>query len=352
MSRAANESTFSQASPRKQIRLLRIGGPIIIWSLLSIPVLAQSGASYIAERRIDTIFVDGNLNEASWATATNTSPFTIWDGSPAPVALQTTAKMVWDDQYLYIAFNCRDPDVYATYTARDSPLWEQDNFEAFVTIPGTTGYVEAEGSPKGTIWDGLFTNVFQGPGGSYTITGLQVAGKVNGTLNNSSDQDIGFAAEMRLPFADIYQGVPGGHPIHGTQLRLNLNRIDWNTPTTQGGPGASGTDTYYAWSPVPGNGVSFHRPDEFGTVTFSTNAVTAPAWVFTEQRLSGTNVILSGVGHPGGTYIVLLSTNLSLPPANWQRITTNSFDSVTGQFSFTNAIDPENPQEFFRLQSQ
>jgi len=335
----------------KQSRLLHLIGLVVVECYLIHPGLSQSGASYTAERRIDTILIDGNLNEASWQNAADTSVFTFWDGSAAPASLRTTARMVWDDQYLYIACSARDPDVYATYTVRDARLWEQDNFEVFVTVPGTTGYLEVEGSPKGTIWDGSFTNVFQGPGGSYTVTGLQVSGSVSGTLNNSSDQDTGFTGEMRLPFADVYQGIPGGHPVNGTQLRMNLNRINWNTPATQGGPGAAGSDTYYAWSPVPGTGISFHRPDKFGTITFSTNSVPAPTWVFTTPMISGSNLVLSGVGHPGGSYRVLVSTNLVLPSVNWTRIATNSFDSVTARFRFTNTIDAGNPQLFYRLQS-
>src|ERR1041385_2727556 len=208
----------------------------VMGTLCVSPVFAQSGASYTALRRIDTITVDGNLNEASWATATNTTVFTLWNGTAAPVSLQTTANMLWDDQYLFVGFNAKDPDVYATYVGRDVHCWEQDNFEVFVTVPGTTGYVEVEGSPIGAIWDGYFTNVFQGPQGSYTITNLQLAAHVNGTVNNSTDQDIGFTGEVRIPFLEIYHGIPGGHPTNGTQLRLNLNRINWNTPAVQGGP--------------------------------------------------------------------------------------------------------------------
>jgi hypothetical protein len=329
-----------------QLIFLAVGG-----KFLTSLACAQSGASYTAERRIDTIVIDGNLTEASWQNAAQTSVFTFWDGSPAPVSLQTTAKMIWDDQYLYIGFMASDPDVYATYTARDSRLWEQDNFEVFVTVPGTTGYVEVEGSPRGAIWDGVFTNVFQGLGGAYNIAGLQVSARVHGTLNNSSDQDTGFTGEMRLPFIDIYQSAPVGHPLHGTQLRLNLNRINWNTPATQGGLGAAGSDTYYAWSPVPGTGISFHRPDKFGTVTFSTNSVPAPLWMFTAATLAGPNLVLSGVGHPGGSYRVLVTADLTSPITNWTRLATNSFDSVTGHFTFTNSIAPAGSQLFYRLQS-
>jgi len=321
----------------------------VVVSSLTPASFAQSGAVYTAQRRIDTIVVDGNLNEASWHGANNTSVFTVWDGKPAPAALRTTAKMVWDNDYLYIAFSATDGDVYATYSNRDANLWEQDNFEVFVTIPGTTGYIEVEGSPHGTIWDGSFTNVFRGPGGSYTITGLQLAARVQGILNNPAGQDVGFTGEIRLPFADIYRGVPGGHPTNGTQMRLNLNRINWNTPATQGGPGATGSDTYYAWSPVPGSAPSFHQPDKFGTVTFSTNSVPPPVWMFTSHMISGTNLVLNGTGHTGGVYCVLVSTDLAFPAGDWVRIATNTFDAVSGAFAFTNAI--QGRQLFYRLQS-
>jgi hypothetical protein len=323
----------------------------LVGTFLTTSLLAQSGASYTAQRRIDSILIDGKLNEASWVNAAKTSAFVVWDGTPAPASLQTTAKILWDDDYLYVGFYANDPDVYATYTGRDVPCWEQDNFEVFVTIPGTSGYVEVEGSPKGAIWDGSFTNVFKGPGGSSNFTTLRIAARVNGTLNNSGDQDAGFTAEIRLSFSDIYQGNAPGYATNGTQLRMNLNRINWNTPLTQGGPGAAGSDTYYAWSPVPGSGVSFHRPDQFGTVTFSTNSVTPPVWMFTTASLSSTNLVLSGIGHPGGTYWVLVSTNPVVPLTNWSRIATNSFDSVTGEFSFTNSFARETSQLFYRLRS-
>src|SRR5580765_6250395 len=149
----------------KHILLVRRLWLVSIGTLFTGLVLAQGSVSYTALRRIDTLVIDGRLNEASWANAPSTSAFTVWDGSPAPASLETTVKMLWDDNYLYLGFTAKDPDVYATYTGRDVPCWEQDNFEVFVTVPGTTSYLEVEGSPKGAIWDGSFTNVFKGPGG-------------------------------------------------------------------------------------------------------------------------------------------------------------------------------------------
>src|SRR5262249_34949024 len=89
-----------------QLVLLVFGG-----NFLTGPTVAQSGASYTVERRIDTIVLDGNLNEASWQNATQTSAFTFWDGNPAPASLQTTARMIWDcfRRFLTVRFSLALP---------------------------------------------------------------------------------------------------------------------------------------------------------------------------------------------------------------------------------------------------
>jgi hypothetical protein len=59
--------------------------------------------------------------------------------------------------------------------------------------------------------------------------------------------------------------------------------------------------------------------------------------------LSGNNLILSGTGGtPNWYYYALSSTNLAVPVAQWPRIATNQFDN-TGNFNFTNSINPMSP---------
>jgi len=66
---------------------------------------------------------------------------------------------------------------------------------------------------------------------------------------------------------------------------------------------------------------------------------------------SNGNLVLTGTGPANENYLVLTSTNLILPLANWTPIATNSFGPA-GSFSFTNAITPGQPQNFYRLQVQ
>jgi hypothetical protein len=65
--------------------------------------------------------------------------------------------------------------------------------------------------------------------------------------------------------------------------------------------------------------------------------------------LSGTNFVLTGTnGVPGGGYVVLIATNLALPVGSWTPLATNTFDP-SGNFSFTNALDPAAAQRFYRI---
>jgi polygalacturonase len=54
-------------------------------------------------------------------------------------------------------------------------------------------------------------------------------------------------------------------------------------------------------------------------------------------------------GVTNGTHYVLTSTNIALPLTNWTRLVTNQFDG-SGNFNFTNAMNPNSPQSFYLLQ--
>jgi hypothetical protein len=94
--------------------------------------------------------------------------------------------------------------------------------------------------------------------------------------------------------------------------------------------------------------------DQFGE---STNSLEASAMIAPRHPListpifQGASMILSGTGGvPTALYYVLSSTNLALPPAQWTPSGTSSFDN-SGNFGFTNTVDPTVPQLFYLLQT-
>lgn len=135
--------------------------------------------------------IDANLDEAIWSYAKkvklayNTSP---QDSTPAEV--ETTAMMIEDGEYLYVAFIAKDPnpeEIRAYYRNRDGIFQddfvgiildtfndEQRGYEFFVnplgsqgdlTIDDTTGGNNNEDSNWDTVWDSA---------GTITETGYQV----------------------------------------------------------------------------------------------------------------------------------------------------------------------------------
>ena len=67
--------------------------------------------------------------------------------------------------------------------------------------------------------------------------------------------------------------------------------------------------------------------------------------------LSGTNLVVNGSnGLSGRTYVVLMSTNLTLPSSQWTPVATNVLNA-DGNFTITatNAVDPNALQRFYRL---
>jgi autotransporter-associated beta strand protein len=66
--------------------------------------------------------------------------------------------------------------------------------------------------------------------------------------------------------------------------------------------------------------------------------------------ISGNGFAFTGTGGVANANFYLLgSTNLSTPLTNWLQLLTNQFDN-NGNFNFTNPLNPNSPQSFYRLQ--
>ncbi len=74
---------------------------------------------YTAQKITSTIKVDGNIYKDVWKNANGAKRFVdMVDGQPGMYNTQTA--LLWNDDYLYIAFTAEEPFVEATQTKRDS----------------------------------------------------------------------------------------------------------------------------------------------------------------------------------------------------------------------------------------
>jgi hypothetical protein len=233
---------------------------------------------YIVTKTTKPIKIDGKLDEASWKSAPSTGPFVdTMTGNPASVS--TEAKLLWDNQNLYFAFENVDNDVWSTLTERDAKLWTQEAVEVMLDADGNgKTYIELQVAPNGNIFD-TYLPTYRKYEDSMDVTPkrkmydwnskLKAKVVVDGTLNKRDDQDKGWTVEMALPLADA-NGLdkPGVKipPAVGDVWRLNMYRMDSPKDKPQIAAG---------WSPpLVGD---FHKLDRFGEIVFGDEKGEVPA---------------------------------------------------------------------------
>ena len=201
--------------------------------------------------------LDGTLDDPAWQQAEEVRLVRNQDG--AEPRFETTVRLLWDDEYLYVGFACEDTRIYATKTERDASLWEEEVVEVFVDANGDqTGYVEIEVSPLNTLLDLYVLNrppePFRGMF-DWDSVGMRHAVQVDGDPHDPASVDRGWRVEMAIPWAD-FATAPHQPPQPGDVWRVNLYRIDQ----------FGGQEELYAWSPTRCE--TFHVPGMFGKLVF------------------------------------------------------------------------------------
>jgi len=237
---------------------------------------------YVCRRAVGPIDVDGRLDETTWADADWTEVFGDIEGASKPAPrFRTRVQMLWDDAYLYIGAYLEEPHVWATLTARDSIIFQDNDFEVFVDPDGDThAYYELEMNALNTVWDLLLVKPYRDGGPAvhaWDIQGLKTGVNVMGTLNDPSDRDKAWTVEIALPFAVLKECIPGKpeRPAAGDQWRVNFSRVEYRVETDTGayvkvkdaGTGKPLPEDNWTWTPQ--GVINIHYPEMWGYVQFS-----------------------------------------------------------------------------------
>jgi cellulose/xylan binding protein with CBM9 domain len=221
---------------------------------------------YVARKVKTAPKIDGKLDDAAWKEAPETDAF-VNTLSGAPVEQKTTAKLVYDDKNLYIAFNNADTDVWAELTKHDDKLWTQEVDEVMIDADGDgKTYIELQIAPNGTTFDSYLPLYRQNQ--NDWESKMKTAVKVDGTLNKRDDTDKGWTVEMAIPLEAVKGRAPAGPQIPpkvGDVWRFNMYRMDQPKGKAQVGSG---------WAPpLVGD---FHALDKFGELVFADDKGVVP----------------------------------------------------------------------------
>ncbi len=260
--------------------------PLLHTQPLPVPAISFDPKQYVCYFTDEPITVDGKLNESAWRRAAWTEYFVDIEGPVRPLPrFRTRAKMLWDNEYFYIAAELKEPDIWATLTERDDIIFYDNDFEVFIDPDGNTHkYVELEINAFNTIWDLLliqpYRDIDKAALHDWDIKGIKTGVAIYGTLNQPGDVDSSWTVEIAFPWSAFREianvNLP---PRDGEQWRINFSRVQWRTEVVDGeyrkviNPETNRPYPEDNWVWSPQGVVNMHYPEMWGFVQFTTEIV-------------------------------------------------------------------------------
>jgi len=280
---------------------------------------------YVVYRAVDSIAVDGRLDEDSWTRAPRTVDFGHIQSAAtyARPHLRTRARLLWDDEHLYAAVEMEEPHLMAHVATDDEEIYDDNDIEMFIDVDGDAqNYIELEFNALGTGWDMLLPKEYNRGGMPFShprfaasppwdLAGMRAAVRAEGSFNYPFDTDRGWVIELSLPWASLAATDRSGLPLPaaGRALRVNFSRVqhpwsrtawpivDWED--------RGGLAWDWTWSPVLV--YNMHVCETWGRLILSAREVTSAPDEALEQAFafvvppSARTPSLTGAGRPGGT---------------------------------------------------
>jgi len=240
------------------------------------PQLPWSPLTYTACKSAGDLVMVGILDEPDWQVTPWTQDFVDIEGelNPHPF-LRTRAKLLWDEDWLYIAAQMEEPHIWATLSERDAVIFYDNDFEIFIDPDGDThDYYELEINAMGTLWDLFLIKPYrdrqQVAVNAWDIRDIEYGIHIDGSLNDPSDTDKAWQVEMKIPMKVLaecaHKPVP---PLPGDWWRLNFSRVHWETEIVDGAYRKIPGKPEYNWVWSPQGLIAMHYPERWGYLSFA-----------------------------------------------------------------------------------
>lgn len=185
-------------------------------------------APYAVRRASAPLTIDGRLDEPAWKNAAKIDQFKLFRPVDVPRLPATSARLLWDDDHLYVGFECQDDDIWSYSATDDAPIYLGDVAELFIKPrQDSLAYYEFVFAPSGAIYDARYTS--RGAGLSHRYGDWNSRAKIavtrDGTDDNDTDDDRGYVVEVAIPlqaFADSER------PAKDVDWKFGVFRYDYS----------------------------------------------------------------------------------------------------------------------------
>ncbi len=224
---------------------------------------------YKVLRARDPIIVDGKMDEASWKNAEVRS-FNYFYRGDKPVEKQKTKfRMLWDDENLYLFYECEDTSLTAREKNFDARPYLDDCAEFFcVPVPDSLymhfGFeINITKAPYDYIVLWRYYNNRTIFIRSYNPV-YKVEVMYDGTVNNDKDKDKMWQMEFAIPFTAFSDFNFISRPKAGVRWAFQAVRQDRNFVDDR----FRSTSTLF---PIYNIRLDVHQPARFGLLEFTDN---------------------------------------------------------------------------------
>lgn len=229
---------------------------LLLCAFLAAPLAAQTVPQYQVKRAAAKVVIDGKLDDKSWQAAPTIELQFPWKAQTG-THQKTIGRLLWDDDYLYVSYECQDADIVALRMDRDDPTYLDDAVEIFINPKPSqvSVYFGLEMSARGVLYDYLMSDAryaFK----RFNLQGVLLATFIRGTLNARGDDDQGWNLEVAIPWRNFEEVAP--RPTPGTTWTANLNRWDGVEPDR----------VLSIWSDPQQPRANPHVPAKFGQLVF------------------------------------------------------------------------------------
>ena len=221
------------------------------------PVGRPGPSVYTVKRLTRPMKIDANWNKPPWRSTRSLKVNNFIRGVPAyrPVV---EAKMLYDDENVFVIFRVRDKYVRSITTEINGPVWKDAAVEFFFS-PDTSlpeNYFNLEVNCGGTALLGYRTSGKKPVDDDVKM--IEIAHSLPKTVDPEITDPVTWTVEYRIPFAMLKKYSKVTQPKKGIAWRANFYKIAENNSNPH----------HITWAVVGGSRPTFHSPKYFGTVLF------------------------------------------------------------------------------------
>ena len=167
------------------------------------------------------------------------------------VDICATGQLCYDDSALYVRLAAKESHIRAEYTGLLDAPCEDSCLEFFFSpISGDTRYFNIEYNVNSCVYLGI---------GSCLDNLVRLIPEFGFPFKPEAKRfSDGWEITYHIPFSFIRQFFPDFNPISNSSIRGNFYKCGDLTEK----------EHYFSWNPLTGDVLSFHRPCDFGILTF------------------------------------------------------------------------------------